>query len=74
MKIMEDAGKPMADGLGITLHLVDMLLTIPLQLTFNMATLGLASFAPKSMLLCLSQGQTFWISLMHHHQKVNGMR
>ena len=47
MKVMEDAGKPMADGLGITLHLVDMLPTIPLQLAFNTATLGLTSFAPK---------------------------
>ena len=47
MKVMEDARKPTADGLGIALHLVDMLPTIPLQLTFNMATLGLASFAPE---------------------------
>ena len=47
MKIMEDAGKPVADGLGITLHLVDMLPTILLQLTFNMAMPGLASFAPE---------------------------
>ena len=47
MKIMEDAGKPMADGLGIALHLVDMLLTILLQLTFNMVTPGLAGFAPE---------------------------
>ena len=47
MRIMEDAGKPMADGLGITLHLVDMVPTIQHQLTFHMATLGLASFAPE---------------------------
>ena len=46
MKIMEDAGKSAADGLGITLHLVDMLPTIPLQLTFNTAMPGLTSFAP----------------------------
>ena len=44
---MEDAGKPVADGLGITLHLVDMLPTILLQLAFNMATLGLTGFAPE---------------------------
>ena len=47
MKVMEDAGKPMADGLGITLCLVDMLPTIPLQLAFNTATPGLTGFAPK---------------------------
>ena len=28
MKVMEDAGKPAADGLGIAMHLVDMLPTI----------------------------------------------
>ena len=47
MKVMEDAGKPMADGLRITLHLVDMLPTVPLQLAFNTATLGLTGFAPE---------------------------
>ena len=47
MKVMENAGKPVADGLGIALHLVDMLPTIPLQLAFNTATPWLSSFAPK---------------------------
>ena len=47
MKVMEDAGKPMADGLGITLHLVDILPTILLQLAFKMATPGLTSFVPE---------------------------
>ena len=47
MKVMEDAGKSTADGLGITLNLVDMLPTILLQLAFNMATLGLTGFAAK---------------------------
>ena len=47
MKVMEDTGKPMADGLEITLCLVDMLPIIPLQLAFNTATLGLTSFVPE---------------------------
>ena len=47
MKIMEDAGKPVAAGLGIALHLVDMLPTISLQLAFNTAIPGLTSFVPK---------------------------
>ena len=46
MKVMEDAGKPMADGLGITMHLVGMLPTIPLQLAFHSATPGLTGFMP----------------------------
>ena len=37
----------MADGLGITLRLVDMLPTILLQLAFNMATPGLTGFVPE---------------------------
>ena len=37
-RVMESAGKSVADGLGIALHLVDMLPTIPLQLTFNTVT------------------------------------
>ena len=40
-QVMEDAGKSTVAGLGITLHLVDMLPTIPLQLAFNTATAGL---------------------------------
>ena len=47
MKVMEDAGKPMADGLGIAMHLVDMLPTILLQLAFHSSTLGLTSFVPE---------------------------
>ena len=47
MKVMKDAGKSVADGLGIALCLVDMLPIIPLQLAFNMATLGLTGFAPE---------------------------
>ena len=44
---MEDAGKPMAYGLGLTLHLVDMLLTILIHLAFHSSTPGLTSFEPE---------------------------
>ena len=47
IKVIEDTEKPAAHGLAIALCLVDMLPTIPLQLAFNTATLGLAGFAPK---------------------------
>ena len=46
-QVMEDAGKSTVDGLGITLHLVDMLPTIPLQLAFNTATARLLGCAPE---------------------------
>ena len=47
LKVMEDARKPVADGLGIAMHLVDMLLTIPLHLTFQSAVPELTRFAPE---------------------------
>ena len=47
MKVTEDTGKPVADGLGITMHLVDMLPTIPLHLAFQSATPGPTGFAPE---------------------------
>ena len=47
LKVMEDAGKPTADGLGIAMRLVDMLPTIPLHLTFQSAVPGLTRFAPE---------------------------
>ena len=47
IQVMEKAGKSAADGLGITLCLVDMLPTIPLQLAFNTATAGLPRCAPE---------------------------
>ena len=50
-QVMEDAGKSMVDGLGIALHLVDMLPTIPLQLAFNTATAGLLGCAPLRFML-----------------------
>ena len=46
-QVMENAGKSVADGLGIALCLVDMLPTIPLQLAFNTATARLPRCAPK---------------------------
>ena len=48
-QVMESAGKSMADGLEIALHLVDMLPSIPLQLTFNTVTAGLPGFTPKAL-------------------------
>ena len=47
MKVMEDTAKPTADGLGIALHLVDMLPTILLQLASHLSTPGLNSFVPE---------------------------
>ena len=47
MKVMEDAGKPTADDLGITMHLVDMLPTMPLHLAFHSSTPGLTGFMPE---------------------------
>ena len=42
---MEDAGVPMSDGLGIVVHLVDMLPTILIHLAFHSTMLMLTSFA-----------------------------
>ena len=47
LKVMEDAGKPAADGLGIAMRLVDMPPSIPLHLTFQSAVPGLTRFAPQ---------------------------
>ena len=47
MRVMEDAGKPTANGLGITMHLVDMLPTIPIHLAFHPSTPGLTRFTPE---------------------------
>ena len=45
--VMEDAGKPTADGLGIAMYLVDMLPTILLHLAFHSSTPGLTGFRPE---------------------------
>ena len=47
-QVMEAASKSMVDSLGIALHLVDMLSTIPLQLTFNTVMAVLPGCAPKA--------------------------
>ena len=47
VKVMEDAGKPAADGLGITVCLVSMLPTILIHLAFHLSTPGLTRFMPE---------------------------
>ena len=47
IQVMEKAGRSAVDGLRITLHLVDMLPTIPMQLAFNTATARLFGCTPK---------------------------
>ena len=47
IQVMEDAGKSTVDSLGIALHLIDMLPTIPLQLAFNTATAGPIGCTPE---------------------------
>ena len=46
-KVMEDSGKPTADGLGITKHLIDMLPTIPIHLAFHLSMPELTGFTPE---------------------------
>ena len=59
-QVMESAGKSVADGLEIALCLVDMLPSIPLQLTFNTVTARLPRFTPETLtytsLLSTDQG------------------
>ena len=47
VKVMDDAGAPAGGGLEITVHLVDMLPTIPIHLAFHSSTPGLTSFTPE---------------------------
>ena len=47
--VMESAGKSVVDSLEIALHLVDMLPSIPLQLTFNTVTARLPRFTPEAL-------------------------
>ena len=47
--IMGHSGRSTADGLEIALHLVDMLPSIPLQLTFNTVTTTLPRYTPKAL-------------------------
>ena len=55
-RAMEAAGKPVADSLEIALHLVDMLPTIPLQLTFNTVMAGLPGCTPDTPVCTLPLG------------------
>ena len=48
-QVMESAGNSAADGLGIALHLVDMLLSILLHLIFNTVTAELPGFTPEAL-------------------------
>ena len=48
-RVMESAGQSTADGLGIALHLVSMLLTIPLQLAFNTVTAEPPGYTPRAL-------------------------
>ena len=47
--VMESAGKSVVDGLGVALHLVNMLPTIPLHLSFNTVTAGPLGHTPKAL-------------------------
>ena len=49
-QVMEDAGKSMVDGLGIALHLVDMLLTIPCNWPSTQPQPGCSGVHPRFML------------------------
>ena len=51
--VMEKAGKSAVDGLEIALRLVDMLLPIPLHLTFNTAITNLPGFTPEALTYAL---------------------
>ena len=48
-RVMESAGKLAGDSLGIALHLVTMLLTIPLQPAFNAVTAEPPGYTPRSL-------------------------
>ena len=47
--VMESAGRSAADGIGIALHLVGLLPTIPLQLAFNTITPELPGYTPRAL-------------------------
>ena len=48
-RVMESAGKSAVDGLGITLHLVSLLPTIPLQPAFNTVTPEPPGYTPRAL-------------------------
>ena len=48
-RVMESAGRSAVDGIGITLHLVGLLPTIPLQLAFNTVTPEPPGYTPRAL-------------------------
>ena len=48
-RVMGSAGRSAADGIGIALHLMGLLLTIPLQLAFNTITPELPGYTPRAL-------------------------
>ena len=48
-RVMESAGRSAADGIGIALHLMGLLPTIPLQLAFNTITPELPGYTPRAL-------------------------
>ena len=48
-RVMESAGRSATDGIGIALHLVGLLPTIPLQLAFNTITPELPGYTPRAL-------------------------
>ena len=48
-RVMESTGRSAADGIGIALHLVGLLPTIPLQLAFNTITPEPPGYTPRAL-------------------------
>ena len=48
-QVMESTGRSAVDGIGIALHLVGLLPTIPLQLAFNTITPELPGYTPRAL-------------------------
>ena len=48
-RVMGSAGRSAADGIGIALHLVGLLPTIPIQLAFNTITPELPGYTPRAL-------------------------
>ena len=48
-QVMESTGRSATDGIGITLHLVGLLPTIPLQLAFNTITPEPPGYTPRAL-------------------------
>ena len=71
IKVMEDAGEPVSNGLGIAVHLVDMLPTIPIHLASDSSPPGLTGFMPE-VYAAWPWFKTDVLDLMHirHHHKV----